>query len=136
MQNRSFPGVSASIESACTAGDLGLIPELGRFPGKGKGSPFQYSGLENSIDCVVHEVAKGQTRLRYFHMQNMVASQVAFVVKIQLPMQDARPRSLIPGSGRSSGEGNGSPLQYSCLGNPTDRESWWATVHGVVKSQI
>ena len=58
------------------------------------------------------------------------------MVKIQLPMQDARHRSSIPGSGRSSGEGNGSPLQYSCLGNPTDRESWWATVHGVVKSRI
>ena len=37
----------------------------------------------------------------------------------------------IPGSGRSPGEGNGSPLQYSCLGNPMDRGAWWATVHGV-----
>ena len=42
--------------------------------------------------------------------------------------------SLIPGSGRSPGEGNDNPLQYSCLGNPTDRETWWATVHGVAKS--
>ena len=42
---------------------------------------------------------------------------------------------LIPGSGRSSGEGNGYPLQYSCLGNPVDRGAWWATVHGVAKSQ-
>ena len=41
---------------------------------------------------------------------------------------------LIPGSGRSPGEGNGNPLQYSCLGNPMDREAWWATV-GVAKSQ-
>ena len=41
----------------------------------------------------------------------------------------------IPGSGRSPGEGNGNPLQYSCLGNPMDREAWWATVHGVAKSQ-
>ena len=37
----------------------------------------------------------------------------------------------IPGSGRSPGEGNGNPLQYSCLGNPMDRGAWWATVHGV-----
>ena len=37
---------------------------------------------------------------------------------------------LIPGSGRSPGEGNGKPLQYSCLGNPMDRRAWWATVHG------
>ena len=41
--------------------------------------------------------------------------------------------SSIPGSRRSSGEGNGNPLQYSCLGNPTDRGNWWATVHGVTK---
>ena len=41
----------------------------------------------------------------------------------------------IPGSGRSPGEGNGNPLQYSCLGNPMDRAAWWATVHGVTKSQ-
>ena len=36
---------------------------------------------------------------------------------------------LIPGSGRHPGEGNGNPLQYSCLENPMDREAWWATVH-------
>ena len=40
----------------------------------------------------------------------------------------------IPGSGRSPGEGNGNPLQYSCLENPTDGGAWWATVHGVAKS--
>ena len=42
---------------------------------------------------------------------------------------------LIPGSGRSPGEGNGNLLQYSCLVNPMDRETWQATVHGVTKSQ-
>ena len=41
----------------------------------------------------------------------------------------------IPGSGRSLGERNGNPLQYSCLENPTNRGAWWATVHGVTKSQ-
>ena len=41
----------------------------------------------------------------------------------------------IPGSGRSPGEGNGNPLQYSCLENPMDRGAWWATVHGVAKSR-
>ena len=40
----------------------------------------------------------------------------------------------IPGLGRSPGEGNGNPLQYSYLGNPMDRGAWWATVHGVTKS--
>ena len=42
---------------------------------------------------------------------------------------------LIPGSGRSPGEGNGNPLQYSCLENPMNGGAWWATVHGVTKSQ-
>ena len=41
----------------------------------------------------------------------------------------------IPGLGRSPGEGNGNPLQYSCLENPMDREAWWATVHRVAKSR-
>ena len=41
----------------------------------------------------------------------------------------------LPGSGRSPGEGNGNPLQYSCLENPMDRRAWWDTVHGVSKSQ-
>ena len=43
--------------------------------------------------------------------------------------------SSIPGSGRSPGRGYGNPLQRSCLGSPMDREAWWATVHGVAKSQ-
>ena len=42
--------------------------------------------------------------------------------------------SLFPGSGRSLGEGNGNPLQYSCLVNPMDREAWRATIHGVTES--
>ena len=52
-----FPESSAGKESACNVGDLGLIPRLGRSPGEGKGYPLQYSGLENSMDCIVHEVA-------------------------------------------------------------------------------
>ena len=42
---------------------------------------------------------------------------------------------LIPGLGRSPGEGNGNPLQYSCLENPMDGGAWWATAHGVTKSR-
>ena len=48
---------------------------------------------------------------------------------------DIRDIGLIPGLGRSPGEGNGNPLQYSCLENPMDRGAWWATVHWVAKSQ-
>ena len=59
-------------------------------------------------------------------------AQVAQMVK-NLPANSGD-ASLIPGSGRSSGEGNGTPLQYSCLENPMDRGAWWAIVHGVAKS--
>ena len=53
-----FPCGSAGKESAYNARDLGLIPGLGRFPGEGKGYPLQYSGLENSMDCITHEGRK------------------------------------------------------------------------------
>ena len=55
-------------ESTCSAGDLGSIPGLGRSPGEGKGYPLQYSGLENSMDCVVHWVTQSQTQLSDFHL--------------------------------------------------------------------
>ena len=56
-----FPCSAAGKESACNAGDPGLIPGLGRSPEEGKGYPLQYSGLENSMDCTVHGVAKSWT---------------------------------------------------------------------------
>ena len=62
-----FPCGSAGKESACTVGDLGSIPGLERSPGEGNGYPLQYSGLENSMDYIVHGVAKSQTRLSDFH---------------------------------------------------------------------
>ena len=52
---------------------------------------------------------------------------------VKNPPANAGHVGLIPGSGRSSGEGNGNPLQYSCLGNPMDRETGWAIVYGVAK---
>ena len=54
---------------------------------------------------------------------------------VKNPPANAGDLGSIPGWGRSRGEGNGSPLQYSCLRNPKDRGAWWATVHGVPKSQ-
>ena len=54
---------------------------------------------------------------------------------VKNPPANARDGSLIPGWKRSPGEENGNPLQYCCLGNLTDRGAWWATVHGVAKSQ-
>ena len=67
--SRGFPGGPAGKESACNAGDLGSIPGLGRPPGEGKGYPLRYAGLENSMHCIVHGVAKRQTQLSGFHSQ-------------------------------------------------------------------
>ena len=71
-----FPGGSAGKESACNAEDPSLIPGLGRSIGEGKVYPLQYSGVENSTDCIVHGVTKSWTRterlslhlLRYIHL--------------------------------------------------------------------
>ena len=52
---------SSGKESACNVGDLDSIPGLGRSPGDRKGNPLQYSGMKNSMDCIVHGVAKSQT---------------------------------------------------------------------------
>ena len=62
-----FPCGSVGKESACNAGDLGLIPGLGRSPGEGKGYPLQYSGLGKSMDYIVHGVAKSWTRPSDLH---------------------------------------------------------------------
>ena len=64
-----FPGGSAGKESTYNGGDLGSISGLGRSPGEGEGCSLQYSGLENSMDCIVHGVAKSLTRLSDFHFQ-------------------------------------------------------------------
>ena len=63
-----FPCGSTGKESTCNAGDWGVIPGLGISPGEGKGSPFQYSGLEISMDCIVHGVAKSRTPLSDFSL--------------------------------------------------------------------
>ena len=65
-----FPGGSAGKEFTCNVGDLGSIPRLGRYPGEGKGYPLQYSGLENSMNYIVHGVPKSQTQLNDFHLYN------------------------------------------------------------------
>ena len=67
ITDKSNRGSWAGKEFACNVGDLGSIPGLGRSPGEGKGYSFQYSGLENSMDCIVHGVTQSQTRLSDFH---------------------------------------------------------------------
>ena len=58
-----FPGGSPGQESACNVGDMGSSPEVGKIPGEGNGYPLQYSGLENSMNCIVHGVTESRTRL-------------------------------------------------------------------------
>ena len=68
--NVGFPSGSVGKESTCSTEDIvddGSIPGLGRSPGEGNGYPLQYSGLENSMGCVIHGVAKSQTRQSDFH---------------------------------------------------------------------
>ena len=69
---RGFLRGSADKESACNVGDLSSIPELRRSPGEGTSYPLQDSGLQNSMDCIVHGVAKSQTWLSDFHFLSLL----------------------------------------------------------------
>ena len=74
----SFPCSSVGKASACSAGDLGLIPRLGRSPGEGNGNPLQYACLENPMDrgawwAAVHGVAKSGARLSEFHSSSLLS---------------------------------------------------------------
>ena len=84
-----FPCGSADKESTCNAEDLVSIPGLGRSPGEGKGYPLQYSGLENSMDSIVHGVAKSRTRLSSFWRRKRQPTQVF------LPGESHGKRSLV-----------------------------------------
>ena len=67
MRLKGFSHGSAGKDSACSVGDLGLIPGLGRYLGEGNSYPLQYSGVVNSMDCIVDGVTKSQTQLSDFH---------------------------------------------------------------------
>ena len=89
---------------------------MGRSPGEEKGYPLQYSGLENSLDCIVHGVTKSLRRIPTFTF--ILYHTILYYTLVNCTI----------------GEGNGTPLQYSCLENPMDGGAWWAAVHGVAKS--
>ena len=72
-------GGSTGKESACNVGDLGSIPGLGRSPGVEKGYPLQYSGLENSMDCIVHGVAKSWIQLSEFHFHFLENAEQSYI---------------------------------------------------------
>ena len=111
------------------------------YYGKGNGNPIQYSSLENPVDrgacwAAVYGVTQSQTQLKHLssssrsmfpqHIGNpcwLSCKESAYIAGVM---------GSIPGSGRS-GEGNGTPPQYSCLENSMDREAWQDMVHGVMK---
>ena len=99
-----FPCGSASKKSAFNEEDLGSIPGLGRSPGEWKGYPLQYSGLENSTDCIVYGVTKSQTGLSDFHFslhspfilsRTEYWSGLSFPSPGDLPNPGIKPRSPI-----------------------------------------
>ena len=85
----------------------------------------------------VHGIAKSWTQLSNGTDLNMIIgyapTRVPRFTEVRKPPAKVRDLGSIPWSGRSQGEGNGNPLQYSCLGNLTDRGAWWTAVHGVAK---
>ena len=138
-----FSGGWDGKEPACNAGDLSLIPGLGRSPGGGHGHPLQYYFLENpygqrSLAGYSHEVAESEAHLSTAHHclhGSYRPPLVAQWVK-NLPCNAGATgdTDMIPEPGRPPGGGNGSPLHCSRLENPMDRRAWRATVHGVTKS--
>ena len=74
-------------------------------------------------------------KFTYTHTDKGPSQVVPVVKNPPANAGDTKNTALIPELGRSPGEGNGNPLQYSSLENPMDRGAWWATVHGVSKSQ-
>ena len=85
--------------------------------------------------CVYIYIYSGSGKYIYIYIYMYVYIHIGTKGK-NLPADggDARDTDLMPGLGRSFGEGNGSPLQYCCLGNPMDREAWRATIHAVTES--
>ena len=79
---KGFPDSSVGKESACNAGDLHSVPGSGRSAGEGKGYPLQYSGLENSMDCIVHGVPKTE-RLSQPHWVFAVTLKLSLVAASQ-----------------------------------------------------
>ena len=119
-----IPCSSAGKKSTCNVGDLGSIPGLGRSPGEGKGYPLQYSGLENSMDCIVHGGYKelDTTEPLSLHLSSIMGFPYGTAGKESVC--NAGDLGSIPGSGRSPEERNGNPLQCSCLENSIDRGVW------------
>ena len=115
------------------------VPQLQHVQPVPQPGQMHHLSVAESAEGTVNQICRGKEGKLY--SENSIlspssrASQVVLVVR-NLPARagDARNVGSILGLGRSPGEGNGNPLQYSCLKNHMDRGGWWATVHGVTKS--
>ena len=123
------------------------LSRLCLYPREGRGNPLQYSCLENPMyrgawQATVHRGAKSWTWLKWLSMHAYTFIFIIYTTYIwgfphstvgKESSCNAEDLGLIPGSGRSPVEGNGNPLQYSCLENLMDRGEWQATVHVVTR---
>ena len=126
-----FPGVSDGKESICSVGDLGSIPGLGRAPGEGKGYPFQYSGLENSMDYPWDHKESTQLSDFHFHYQCTPISGK----ESSCPDRRHNRCGFKPWVGKISWRGKWQPTLLFLPGEfHGPRNLWQATVHGVANS--
>ena len=152
-----------SVCNAGASGDMGSIPGWGRYPGGEHSNPLQYSCLENPMDrgawwAIVQRATQSWTQLKQFSMHIYIYTYLYrrrqwHPTPLFLPGKSHGQRSLVgcsPWGCEESdtterlhfhfslsciGEGNGNPLQCSCLENPRDRGAWWAAVYGVAQSR-
>ena len=133
-----FPGGASGKEPTC---QCRLDPQVGKIPWRRKWQPTPVFLPENPMDrgalwVTVHGVTKSHTRLKQPSVHWVKCFTIGSAGKeSSCNAGDTGDVDLIPGLGRSSGGGNGNPVQYSCLQNPKDRGVWWVTVHGVARSQ-
>ena len=139
--------VAQGKESTYNVGDLGLLLGAGRSPGEGNGNPLQYSCLGNpmdrwrSLDSYSPWCRKDSGMKMWLTYKNHSPGGASgkepachardlYKRSGSIPQDWRRSRGL----GRCPGEGNGNPLQYSCLEDPIDKGAWKATVHKISKS--
>ena len=108
---------------------MGLSPGLGRSPGEGNGIPLQYSFRDSPMDrrawqATVYRGTKSWTRLNTHTCKGGNNMNFPGGSEVKVSAWNAGDQGLIPGSGRSPEEGNGNPLQYSCLENPMEEGAW------------
>ena len=158
MLNRGFPDSSVGKESTCNAGDPSLIPGSGRSPGEGIGYPLQHFWASFVTQLVKNPPAMRETWVRSLGWEDPQGNGKAPHSTLWPGEFDGLYSTWGPKESDTteqlslsfkcltnvicyhlcskSGEGNGNPLQYSCLENAMDREAWRATVRGVAKTQL